>query len=142
GCGTANGRWRRDEEPCKEKQSTKSTTSAKDANSSSGGKGRDDGEASCSMVGMVEPSVLLAPEAGEEFQAVLALSSLGQSGLHGRVCGRCSQLSAMGNADLGEQVDILGRPTQGHCEATDDGKPVADFDWCGRQRTSSTWCGR
>ncbi|CAI7909510.1 unnamed protein product [Closterium sp. NIES-53] len=51
-------------QPCKEKQSTKSSTSAKDADSSAGGKGRDDKEASCSLVGVVEPTVSLAPEAG------------------------------------------------------------------------------
>ncbi|CAI7766388.1 unnamed protein product [Closterium sp. NIES-53] len=42
--------------PCKENQSTKST-SAKDADSSAGDKGRDDKEASCSLVGVVEPTV-------------------------------------------------------------------------------------
>ncbi|CAI7887963.1 unnamed protein product [Closterium sp. NIES-54] len=40
----------------------------KDADHSSG-KGRGDGEASCFMVGVVEPTVLLAPEAGEDFKA-------------------------------------------------------------------------
>ncbi|CAI5460884.1 unnamed protein product [Closterium sp. Yama58-4] len=55
----------------KEKQSTTSTT-AKDADSSAGGKGRDDKSASCSLVGVVEPTVSLAPEAGEDFQAVAA----------------------------------------------------------------------
>ncbi|CAI6001772.1 unnamed protein product [Closterium sp. NIES-64] len=55
--------------PRKEKQSTKST-SAKDANSSAGGKARDDKTASCSLV--VEPTVSLAPEAGEDFQVVAA----------------------------------------------------------------------
>ncbi|CAI7772090.1 unnamed protein product [Closterium sp. NIES-54] len=34
--------------------------------------GRSDEEASCSMVGVVEPMVSLAPEAGEDFQAVAA----------------------------------------------------------------------
>ncbi|CAI6009526.1 unnamed protein product [Closterium sp. NIES-65] len=57
--------------PRKEKQSTTST-SAKDADSSAGGKGRDDKTASCSLVGIVEPTVSLAPEAGEEFKAVAA----------------------------------------------------------------------
>ncbi|CAI7826823.1 unnamed protein product [Closterium sp. NIES-53] len=33
---------------------------------------RGDEDASCSLVGIVEPSVLLAPEAGEDFQAVAA----------------------------------------------------------------------
>ncbi|CAI7786525.1 unnamed protein product [Closterium sp. NIES-54] len=56
----------------KEKQSTKSSTSAKDTDSSDGGKGRDDNEASCSLVGVVEPTVSLAPEAGEDFQAMAA----------------------------------------------------------------------
>ncbi|CAI5481118.1 unnamed protein product [Closterium sp. Yama58-4] len=59
-------------QPCKEKQSTKSSTSAKDADSSAGGKGRDDKSASCSLVGVVEPTVSLAPEAGEDFQAMAA----------------------------------------------------------------------
>ncbi|CAI7876990.1 unnamed protein product [Closterium sp. NIES-54] len=56
----------------KEKQSTRSSTSAKDADSSAGGKGRDDKEASCSLVGVVDPTVSLAPEAGEDFQAMAA----------------------------------------------------------------------
>ncbi|CAI7831127.1 unnamed protein product [Closterium sp. NIES-54] len=56
----------------KEKPSTKSSTSAKDADSSAGSKGRDDKEASCSLVGIVEPTVSLAPEAGEDFQAMAA----------------------------------------------------------------------
>ncbi|CAI7844309.1 unnamed protein product, partial [Closterium sp. NIES-54] len=43
-----------------------------DANSSAGGKGRDDKEASCSLVGVVEPTVSLAPEAGEDFEAMAA----------------------------------------------------------------------
>ncbi|CAI7786628.1 unnamed protein product [Closterium sp. NIES-54] len=59
-------------QPRKEKQSTRSSTSAKDADSSAGGKGRDDKEASCSLAGVVEPTVLLAPEAGEDFQAMAA----------------------------------------------------------------------
>ncbi|CAI5520278.1 unnamed protein product [Closterium sp. Naga37s-1] len=64
-------RPRRDEKPRKEKQTLKKTSSTKDVDSSSG-KGRGDGEASCSMVGVVEPTVSLAPEAGEDFQAVAA----------------------------------------------------------------------
>ncbi|CAI7730316.1 unnamed protein product [Closterium sp. NIES-54] len=43
-----------------------------DADSSAGGKGRDDKEASCSLVGVVEPIVSLAPEASEDFQAMAA----------------------------------------------------------------------
>ncbi|CAI5949414.1 unnamed protein product [Closterium sp. NIES-65] len=58
-------------QPCKEKQSTTST-SANDADSAVGGKGRDDKTASCSLVGVVEPTISLAPEAGEDFQAVAA----------------------------------------------------------------------
>ncbi|CAI7874100.1 unnamed protein product [Closterium sp. NIES-53] len=58
--------------PRKEKQSTKSTTLAKDADSSSGGKGRGDREASCSLVRIVEPTVSLTPEAREDFRAVAA----------------------------------------------------------------------
>ncbi|CAI7828084.1 unnamed protein product [Closterium sp. NIES-54] len=60
------GNW-----PRKEKQSNKST-SAKDADSLTGGKGRDNKEASCSLVGVVEPTISLAPEAGEDFQAMAA----------------------------------------------------------------------
>ncbi|CAI5953526.1 unnamed protein product [Closterium sp. NIES-64] len=56
--------------PRKEKQSTKASTSAKDADSAAGGKARDDKTASCSLVGVVEPTISLAPEAGEDFQAV------------------------------------------------------------------------
>ncbi|CAI7785501.1 unnamed protein product [Closterium sp. NIES-54] len=48
------------------------TTSAKNADSFAGGKGQDDKEASCSLVGVVEPTVWLAPEAVENFQAVAA----------------------------------------------------------------------
>ncbi|CAI5969134.1 unnamed protein product [Closterium sp. NIES-64] len=58
--------------PRKEKQSTKTSTSAKDADSPAGGKARDDKTASCSLVGIVEPTVSLVPEAGEDFQAVAA----------------------------------------------------------------------
>ncbi|CAI7854250.1 unnamed protein product, partial [Closterium sp. NIES-54] len=43
-----------------------------DADSSAGGKGRDDKETACSLVGVVEPIVSMAPEAGEEFQAMAA----------------------------------------------------------------------
>ncbi|CAI7805360.1 unnamed protein product [Closterium sp. NIES-54] len=55
----------------KEKQTSRKTSSTKDVDNSSG-KSRGDGEASCSMVGVVEPTVSLAPEAGEDFQAVAA----------------------------------------------------------------------
>ncbi|CAI7882150.1 unnamed protein product [Closterium sp. NIES-54] len=58
-------------QPRKEKQSTTST-SAKDADSSASGKVRDDKAASCSLVGVVESTVSLAPEAREDFQAVAA----------------------------------------------------------------------
>ncbi|CAI6001707.1 unnamed protein product [Closterium sp. NIES-65] len=68
---SANRRPRRGNQPRKEKQSTKSTT-AKYADSSAGGKERGDKAASCSLVGVVEPTVSLAPEAGEDFQAVAA----------------------------------------------------------------------
>ncbi|CAI7808788.1 unnamed protein product [Closterium sp. NIES-54] len=60
--------------PCparKEKQSTK-LTSAMDADSSAGGKGRDDKEVSCLLVGVVESTVSLAPEVGEDFHAMAA----------------------------------------------------------------------
>ncbi|CAI5475949.1 unnamed protein product [Closterium sp. Yama58-4] len=67
GCGRlASRRPRRGNQPRKEKQSNK-LTSTKDVDSSAGGK-----EASCSLVGVVEPTVSLAPEAGEDFQAVAA----------------------------------------------------------------------
>ncbi|CAI5981431.1 unnamed protein product [Closterium sp. NIES-64] len=55
----------------KETQSTKST-SGKDADSPAGSKARDDKTASCSLAGVVEPTVSLAPKAGEDFQAVVA----------------------------------------------------------------------
>ncbi|CAI7800759.1 unnamed protein product [Closterium sp. NIES-53] len=55
----------RDANPRKEKQ----TSSAKDVDNSSG-MSRGDGEALCSMVGVAESTVLLAPDAGEDFQAV------------------------------------------------------------------------
>ncbi|CAI5480892.1 unnamed protein product [Closterium sp. Yama58-4] len=72
GCGRSASRCPRwGSRPRKEKQSNKST-SAKDADSSAGGKGRDDKEASCSLVGVVEPTVSQASEAGEDFQAMAA----------------------------------------------------------------------
>ncbi|CAI7753489.1 unnamed protein product, partial [Closterium sp. NIES-54] len=58
--------------PDHKKQSTKSSTSAKDADSCAGGKEQDDKEASCSLVGIMEPTVSLAPEAGEDFQVMAA----------------------------------------------------------------------
>ncbi|CAI5960650.1 unnamed protein product [Closterium sp. NIES-64] len=64
-------RPRRGNQLRKEKQSAKST-SAKDTDSSTGGKGHDGKEASCSLVDIVKPTVLLAPEAGEDFEAVAA----------------------------------------------------------------------
>ncbi|CAI7875697.1 unnamed protein product, partial [Closterium sp. NIES-54] len=64
-------RPRRDAKPHKEKQTSKKTSSTKAVDNSSG-KSRGDGEASCSMVGVVEPMVSLAPEAGEDFHAVAA----------------------------------------------------------------------
>ncbi|CAI7742825.1 unnamed protein product [Closterium sp. NIES-54] len=67
----ASRRPRRDEKPRKEKQTSKKTLSTKDVDNSSG-KSRGDGEASCSMVGVVEPTVSLAPDASESFQAVAA----------------------------------------------------------------------
>ncbi|CAI7797832.1 unnamed protein product [Closterium sp. NIES-53] len=59
-------------QPRKDKQSTKTSTSAKDADSSAGGKVRDDKTVSCSLVGVVEPTISFALEAGEDFQAVAA----------------------------------------------------------------------
>ncbi|CAI7856393.1 unnamed protein product [Closterium sp. NIES-54] len=64
-------RPRRDAKPCKEKQTSTKTSSTKGVDNSSC-KSRGDGEASCSMVGVVEPTVSLAPEAGKDFQAVAA----------------------------------------------------------------------
>ncbi|CAI7785246.1 unnamed protein product [Closterium sp. NIES-54] len=64
-------RPRRDAKPRKEKQTSKKTSSTKDVDNSSG-KSQGNREASCSMVGVVEPTVSLAPEAGEDFQAVAA----------------------------------------------------------------------
>ncbi|CAI7872373.1 unnamed protein product [Closterium sp. NIES-54] len=59
GCGrSASCRPRWNSNPRKEKQSNKST-SVKDADSSAGGKGRDNKEASCSQVGIVEPTVAM-----------------------------------------------------------------------------------
>ncbi|CAI5986993.1 unnamed protein product [Closterium sp. NIES-65] len=49
---------------------TNYSTPEKEADSSAGGKGRDYKEASCSLVGIVEPTVSLAPKAGEDFQAM------------------------------------------------------------------------
>ncbi|CAI7890080.1 unnamed protein product [Closterium sp. NIES-53] len=68
---SASRRPRQDKKLRQEKQASKKTSSTKDVDNSSG-KGRGDGEASCSMVGMVEPTVSLAPETGEDFQAVAA----------------------------------------------------------------------
>ncbi|CAI7777316.1 unnamed protein product [Closterium sp. NIES-53] len=64
-------RPRRDAKPRKEKLTSKKSSSTKDVDNPSG-KSRGDGEASCSMVGVAEPTVSLAPEAGEDFQAVAA----------------------------------------------------------------------
>ncbi|CAI7919452.1 unnamed protein product [Closterium sp. NIES-53] len=49
-------------QPRKEKQSTKTSTSAKDGDSSAGGKVRDDKTASCSLVGVAEPTQVLIPD--------------------------------------------------------------------------------
>ncbi|CAI7894650.1 unnamed protein product [Closterium sp. NIES-53] len=53
----------------------------------------------------------------------------------------CSRPAAVGDADLGVQVDKVGQPAWGHCEAANDRKPATDFD-CGRRKESSTWEGR
>ncbi|CAI7874447.1 unnamed protein product [Closterium sp. NIES-53] len=68
---SANGRRSRDKRMRKEKQVSKKVSSTKDVDSSSS-KGRGDGEASCSMVGVMEPTLLLATEAREDFKAVAA----------------------------------------------------------------------
>ncbi|CAI5964875.1 unnamed protein product [Closterium sp. NIES-64] len=69
---SAGRRPLRESKPCREKQSIKSSTSMKDAHSSAEGKGRDDKEASCSLVGVVELTISLAPEACKDFQAMAA----------------------------------------------------------------------
>ncbi|CAI7841720.1 unnamed protein product [Closterium sp. NIES-53] len=72
GCGRSTSRRpRRDAKPRKGKQTSKKTSSTKDVHNSSG-KSRGDREASCLMVGVAEPTVSLAPEANEDFQAVAA----------------------------------------------------------------------
>ncbi|CAI7923531.1 unnamed protein product [Closterium sp. NIES-54] len=68
---SASHRQRRDAKLCKERPTSKKTLSTKDVDNSSG-KSRGAGEASCSMVGVAEPTVSLALEAGEDFQAVAA----------------------------------------------------------------------
>ncbi|CAI7744180.1 unnamed protein product [Closterium sp. NIES-54] len=65
----ASCRLRRDDKLRKEKQTSKKTSSTKDVNSSRV-KGRGDGEASCSMAGVVELLVSLASQAREDFKAV------------------------------------------------------------------------
>ncbi|CAI7754326.1 unnamed protein product [Closterium sp. NIES-54] len=70
-CRSTNRRPHRDARPRKEKQMSRKTSLTKDVDNSSG-KSRGYGEASCSMVGVVEPTVSLAPEAGKDFQAVAA----------------------------------------------------------------------
>ncbi|CAI7744511.1 unnamed protein product [Closterium sp. NIES-53] len=61
----------RDAKPRKEKQTLRKMSSTKDVDTSNG-KSRDNREASCSMVGVVVPTVSLVPEAGKDFQAVAA----------------------------------------------------------------------
>ncbi|CAI7867296.1 unnamed protein product [Closterium sp. NIES-54] len=68
---STSSRPHRNEMPRREKQTSKKTSSTKDIDSSSG-KSRGAGEASCSMVGIVDPTVSLALEAGEDFPAVAA----------------------------------------------------------------------
>ncbi|CAI7875507.1 unnamed protein product [Closterium sp. NIES-54] len=65
---STNRRPRRNEKPRKEKLDIE-----EDVVDNSSGKSQGDGEASCSMVGIVERTVSLAPEAGEDFQAVAAV---------------------------------------------------------------------
>ncbi|CAI7799998.1 unnamed protein product [Closterium sp. NIES-53] len=64
-------RSRRHVKPRKEKQTLKKTSSTLDVDHSTS-KSRGGGEASCSMVGVVEPTVSLTLEAGKDFQAVAA----------------------------------------------------------------------
>ncbi|CAI7758504.1 unnamed protein product [Closterium sp. NIES-53] len=70
---TNRSRHRWDNQPRKERQTSK-TSSAKDADSL-GSNARGDGAASFSMVGVVEPTILMVPEAGEDFQAATLLSA-------------------------------------------------------------------
>ncbi|CAI6010658.1 unnamed protein product [Closterium sp. NIES-65] len=101
---SASRRPRRVEKPRKEKQASKKTSSTKDVDSSSG-KSRGDEEASCSMVGVVEPTVSLAPEAGEDFQAVAAavqanpMAVLLDSGCSHHLMGTKSVFVDMGPSD-------------------------------------------
>ncbi|CAI7788902.1 unnamed protein product, partial [Closterium sp. NIES-54] len=64
-------RSRRHVKPRKEKQTLKKTSSTLDVDHSTS-KSRGGGEASCSMVGVVEPTVSLTLEAGKDFQAMAA----------------------------------------------------------------------
>ncbi|CAI7750795.1 unnamed protein product [Closterium sp. NIES-54] len=71
GGGSGGGRSKKDVDEKGRRETSKKTSSTKDVDSSSG-KSRGDGEASCSMVGVVELTITLAPEAGKDFQAVAA----------------------------------------------------------------------
>ncbi|CAI7918529.1 unnamed protein product [Closterium sp. NIES-54] len=85
--GRGGGSRRREcwlNQPHKEKQLTKSSTSEKNADSSAGGKGRDDKEASSSLVSVVEPTSELASEASEDFQAMAAAVQANPAGVQGR----------------------------------------------------------
>ncbi|CAI7790553.1 unnamed protein product [Closterium sp. NIES-53] len=113
-------RW--ESKPRREKQSTKSSTSAKDTNSSAGRKGRDNKEASCSLVGVVEPTVSPAPEASEDFQAMAAAVQaypvvvLLDSGCSHHLMGTKEDLEPSGNIKHvrcfnGALQDVRGRGT-------------------------------
>ncbi|CAI7801718.1 unnamed protein product [Closterium sp. NIES-53] len=97
-------RPRRDEKPRKEKR-----TSTKDVLNSSG-KGRGDREALCSMVGVLEPTFSLAPEAGEDFQVVAAavhanpLAVLLDSGCSHHLIGTNAVFVDMAPSDSGKYV--------------------------------------
>ncbi|CAI5957576.1 unnamed protein product [Closterium sp. NIES-65] len=114
---SASRRPRRDEKPRKEKQASKKTSSTKDVDSFSG-KSRGDGEASCSMVGVVEPTVSLAPEAGEDFQAVAAavqanpMAVLLDSGCSHHLMGTKSVFVDMGPSDGVKHVCGFNRALQ------------------------------
>ncbi|CAI7903050.1 unnamed protein product [Closterium sp. NIES-53] len=72
GCNRSTSRLPpRDARPRKEKQTSRKTSSPKDVDNSSD-KSRGNGETTRLMVGVVEPVVSLASEAGEDFQAVAA----------------------------------------------------------------------
>ncbi|CAI7742972.1 unnamed protein product [Closterium sp. NIES-54] len=71
GRGNSDGGRRRRDQPCKEKQASKKMSSANNTNSSDSN-GPGNGDASCLMVSVVEPTISLAPEAIDDFNLVPA----------------------------------------------------------------------